>query len=860
MSVSDSQRFIEIDFPLEEVSEESSREKSIRQGHISTLQQWWARRPLAVCRAAIFAALCPSPDIIESNPQMMAILDDCKMDGETTIEKLNAFTAKLSGWKVVSDHKFLEKARLLLMFNREEAPLVVDTFAGGGSIPIEALRLGLNSFAGELNPVAATALNLAIELLPNCNPNLIAEFKKISSEIAHKVSAITERIYLTGTNETPLAFLWCRTYICPDCGAEIPLMHDSWLEKGIRNKAVRLKFSELSKRFDFEIYTPASEEKKNASKGTIKRLGAECPNCKAHVSMKWLREQAISKKIGDRLYAKLVNDISGNRVYSAASLLDEKLAAKVRLSSVKTRKHTTVPNELFDKNGIRHTWAIQYGVNSTADLYNKRQGIALLELFNEIEQAKQNLIKTYGNSSESKALTLLLALTFNRVVVYNNRHAWWQSNGGFPANMFGRQAIPMVWNYVEIPINSQGAAGWISAAKWIEKVATHLTKLPRKGIVKLGDAANCELNNQSADLVAIDPPYYDSIAYSYLSDTFYVWMKELLSDILPQHFSSSLSPKIDEAIVDRPHSQAPSPKTGRHFRNKMLQSLQEIQRILKRDGRLIIMFGHKKIEAWDAMLGTLLEAGFVPTISLPIHTERKAKFRHGYIDALSSSCLIVCVPGNNKELVNVGWVEFKAKLKKHLVSSITRFQRMHLFGGDLTTSLIAPSCALFSSYNILLDDGSRLTIGELIKILPELTKECEYEAIINQPGIKKYNEVWEAIHSLVQSNRQASHSKDGKLTWRQFEGKHWLISLAIDHANLLNSGNQKDADLLWNKLSAADKDVFCNFLRAAALFSDETLYDQQLAQASLGRISMHTRSKIHNSKEVKGNIYQPSSL
>ncbi|MDT7543614.1 MAG: putative methylase [Acidobacteriota bacterium] len=836
-------RLIEQLFPLEEISEACAEEKSVRQGHISTLQQWWARRPLAVCRSAIFATLCSPVSTIEKSPVLVELLDQYGKPDDDIRTKLSSFTAQLAYWENVNDRDLLQAANKLIMASRESAPLVVDTFAGGGSLPIEALRLGLCAFASELNPVAILALRVAIEKLPGTDNEVLNLYKESAFEIQRRIHTAISRLYGTKSDEAPLAFFWCRTYQCPECNVEVPLLHDFWLAKGKRKVAVKLERFSTFMRFSFNVYSPAPDEEAKISIGTVKQTGAICPACDTKVSTKWLRQQGMEKLLGERLYAKLIKDKSGRRVYKVVNAKDEQLAKQAALRKIRNRKHKIVPSEHFDKNGIRHTWAIQYGVETTSDLYNNRQGVALLELLQELEKTKQTLLRKTRTADQALLVIMLLALTFNRLVVYGNRHAWWQSNGEFPANMFGRQAIPMVWNYVEIPINSEGAAGWNSAQNWISKIAIELAKLPQRGRVMQGDAANCSVLSRSADLVAIDPPYYDSIAYSYLSDIFYVWMRAFLRDLLPDDFVTALSPKAEEAIVDRQHSLAPNPKSDGHFRKKMFQALLEAKRILKPNGRLLIMFGHKKVEAWDAMLSAVIDAGFIPSVSWPVHTERKVKFRHAHIDALSSSCLMICVPNNKTTKQSISWTDFVEKLKVVLLKSIRHFQTSQLYGADLTTSLIAPACTLFREFEVRTDGEGHLTIGTLLSRLPTIVAECEYKDIMSYPSTKKYPNVLKAIKTL---SPHTISTKSGPLnvkrSWLMLGSEHSLIMGAVKHANLLFSGKQKEADRIWEELSTEEKEVFCQLLRAAALASGVNTQERQLAQASLGRISLQMRT------------------
>ena len=305
---------------------------------------------------------------------------------------------------------------------------------------------------------------------------------------------------------------------------------------------------------------------------------------------------------------------------------------------------------------------------------------------------------------------------------------------------------------MEIPVSSPGAGGWHSALSWISKVAMQLSQLPKKGRSWQGDAAQCPLPDKSVDLVAVDPPYYDSIAYGYLSDPFYIWMKAFLGDLFPHEFQYPVTPKKEEAIVDRSHQLATAAKTGKHFRAKMLGAFKEARRVLTSPGRLLVMFGHKKYVAWDALLGSLMEAGFVPSVSWPVQMERKVKFRHGRVDALSASCLILCTIDGKLEKRRVGWNTIKPHFKDEIRSSLLRFQGAHFFGADLATSLIAPACSILRDHTILSEDGRVMSIGDIIALLPALTEDCEYEMLIEHPSLAQSPRLLEIVKTLRRRN------------------------------------------------------------------------------------------------------------
>jgi adenine-specific DNA methylase len=829
------------DFPIVEVSESSQREKSIRQGHISTLQMWWARRPLAVSRAAIFAALCPSIEEFERNPNLKMLLDDLVPGDQSIKQKLYYLTAELSKWESTSNYELLKNASKLLQYDRDTSPLVADTFAGGGSLPIEALRLGLDAYAGELNPVAATALSVAIELLPQVDEHWITEFESIVKEIENMISTHISHLYGTPGEGIPLAFHWCRTYICPICGITVPLLQNKWLAKGKNPVAIKVNVNQSNKNIQFQIVVPKTqEEKKDADLGTASNSGATCLACGNKVLTSWLREAGSKGLLGEQLFAIHILK-GGSRSYILPTENDLLLTKNCTLSNLPSKELKNVPSLEFDLNGIRHTWAYQYGVKKTSDLYNSRQSVALLELYHILVSKKREILSSSLPELKKKLFILLLSLIFNRIVLYCNKHTWWQSNGEFPANMFGHQAIAMVWDYVEIPINNPKAAGWKSAADWILKVVKNLLSLPKKGIVRVGDAKKTNLNDHSVDLVAIDPPYYDSIAYSYLSDVFYVWMREFLNEYPELGFNNPLSPKEDEAIVDRPHTLAPNPKGDTHFRNKMKQAFLEAKRILKPNGAMLLMYGHKKTEAWSALIEPVLAAGFDLVASWPVHMERKTKFQHGKVASLSSSCILVCVPskGNNKKKIDFN--TFVSILKEFLKKHIIKYSSANIFGNNLAMSLLFPSCSLLGKYMVVTENGEEYTISNLLETLPDIIAQVEIQTIMENLAKHDLDDFeMQPFKQLLSSFPTGIKTISGKSWWTlDFNSK--LTTLARELVESLNLGLTSRVDDLINKLKQSEKQLLLLFVRLASLCSLDDPDGRSKAEAILGRISLVNR-------------------
>jgi adenine-specific DNA methylase/predicted RNA methylase len=834
---------IEQEFPVGPISASCAREKSTRQGHISTLQMWWARRPLAVCRAAIFAALVPWPGAEEPGSPFLAALEELLPGKGTAAQRLGGLTARLAEWATCEDEDTLAVARRLIAAARPGGVKVADTFAGGGSFPLEALRLGLDAFAGDLNPVAATALKVSLELLPGAPVSLLNRFKEAAEDLCAKARRFSSALYGHTADRTVLACFWCRTYECPECKIEVPLLKNRLLSSGDTPVTVDLVLDVSRSRVRFTVCErPSPRSLKDASSGTVGARGACCPNCAHRVPTSFLQQCSRDGKMGERLYAKRVASPSGAARYEVCDEGDELLAATCRLRSVPGRLQRTVPAEPFDVNGIRHTWAMQYGIRTTAHLFNRRQGVALLEVFHEVEKILAEIRSSGLPDREQQALSVLLALTFNRLVMYNSRHSWWQPKGEFPANMFVRQAIPMVWNYVEIPVDSPAAGGLPSAAKWIALVAEHCRRLPGPATVAAGDAARSPLPDASVDLVTLDPPYYDSVVYAYLSDVFYVWMKPLLAGLLPHFFTGPVTPKAEEAIVDRPHKLATAPKGDRHFRAKMVQAFREARRVLKPAGRLLLMFGHKRVKAWDAILGPLFDAGFIPVASWPVHTERKVKLRHGRIAALSSSCLLVCTPSELKAAGTLGWPEFRQELREVLQPCIRECKNNHLYGSDSLTATIAPSVTALKRYERVTDGDVVVTLDLLLKRLPGIMAQTEMATLLRHRCLSGYarSRQWLAKLAADTGPDQDRGAGEGAVVSHLRTGDG-LMRAAGRYSDLLLAGETAKADSLWESLGAADRTALRVFFEVLSLSSALDSAFRQRADTSLGRISMRLR-------------------
>jgi putative DNA methylase len=706
-------RLIEEIFPVKEVSASCRREKSIRQGHISTLQAWWARRPLAVCRATIFLSSLPSKEVLKKNKRVKDILSELYPELKGMDEQLIAFVSEMSDFGNSNNERLISAAREIIVCANSN-PSLADTFSGGGSIPLEALRLGLRTYASDLNPIASIGLKLALQYAPGASKSAV---ENLGDDVKSVGNSIVNEMLNLYPSHYDLAYFWFKTYRCPHCELITPLFQNKWLSKTGNRQAIKIKPDPKCGTLSLEVYEPFSEsDLVDADSGTVASKSAKCLFCGESTTTDEIMHQGSSGLLGEVQYAKL-ETVEGKRRYTVPPKPLDLQFQVFNVSLTKNCEDFVDLNLPLDLNGIRHLWAIQYGIKTVFDLFNPRQRQAIQVMTKAIVDHRKVIEATSESADEVMFRYLSLLMVMNKVAIYSNRHSWWQSNGAFPANIFVRQAISMVWNYVEIPPFSTGAGGWLSSSKWVIKAIEQLQPIQGSAEVRLSDAANTSIPDGKLDLVVIDPPYFDSITYAYLSDFFYPWTKKLLQVDFTDWFSATATPKTQELIVDRKHKLAPSPKSKSFFVEKMGACLAEARRKLTDDGMIVLMYGHKELVAWESLFIAIKNAGLRVSVSWPIQTERKTKFQHSRVDALGVSCLLILRPMKTSDLVHPQEIGVAA-FKKIAADRMNQLQKRH---PELAADGVALSMSVFP---LVLDDymhcqvldesGNQISISNLL--------------------------------------------------------------------------------------------------------------------------------------------------
>ena len=775
MIPTDCKRLAEVDFPIAVVSKHAAREKSIRHGHPSTLHLWWARRPLASCRAVLLALLLPDPGDSacpeDFRKRARALLPETSGpvgDGDLELRaKLLKFIGDFANWDNAGKAAYLEVGRgLVKAAHGEDGPLVVDPFAGGGSIPLEALRLGCEAFASDLNPVACLILKVMLEDIPRHGPALADELRKVGGEIKNAAEKQLAGLYPADPDgATPIAYLWARTVRCeaPNCGAEIPLMRSFWLckkpkrKRALRPNVVRPKGKPPC--VEFEVFEPKSDGEVRT--GTVTRAKASCLCCGIVLPPERVRAQLSEQRGGaDVIFDGKGKHSSGARMTAVVTLKPGETGRRYRLPTdadyAAVRKAQTelaevlgewerggkqglcpVPDEPTPAgggSGAGRAFSVQrYGMLKWGDLFTARQKVALVEL----GQLIRNCL-----GEDTNALRAVAGLLVGRLADYMSAQCVWHIPKQLVAHTFGRQALPLTWDFCEIAPVADGPGNLGGGINWIAKAIESWPK-SHTGQVQPADATEHPLPDQAAGVWFTDPPYYDAIPYSDLSDFFLIWLKRTLPDtsLLRDPFDpdNPLSPKTRDAVQDETKQQDGRPKDREWFEERMAYAFAEGRRVLSEDGIGSVVFAHKTTEGWESLLSGMIRGGWTITGSWPIATEMGSRLRARDSAALATSVHLVCRP--RPEDAPVGdWGEVLRELPIRVGDWMERLQGEGVRGADLVFACIGPALEIFSRYRVVETvEGREVGLPEYLEKVWEVVGRTALEQVLGTAEAKARN-------------------------------------------------------------------------------------------------------------------------
>jgi putative DNA methylase len=864
--MNDTPRLIEHAFPLKQASLDSVHEKNVRHGHISTLHIWPARRPLAASRAALIATLLPDPGTPEKRKEL------CERIGGKVVKKIEK--KKMPNGEIVEREKEVTEGGILhwgretenkedLEWFKQEirkayggrAPKVLDPFAGGGAIPLEAMRLGCDVTAADINPVAWFILKCTLEypqklagkayLLPDfilhnedfmnffykAHPHLAGRTKQTKkqkkqfaedlflrnkadtgrmpkADLAWHVRAWGQwvldharrelaRFYPTYADFEPLdlknpkayekqpmrlvplnedgtldvdvlnsdyskeyladrrnprwaakptvAYFWARTVRCKNCRATIPLLKTCWLCKKDKKRVLLTIEPNTEKTgvvFGIETNVPVRggntaqrrEHDKRIGAGTMSASGVSCPCCAAISTMEDLRLEGQSNHLGETLTAVVVDGPAG-KTY--------RLPTKADLGQVPTEivnaTFDTLPGGSLEEsipNNPRRFATPLYGMRTFKSLFTPRQQLALATLAKSIRAVPEEMDRFSYSEDWKQAVLAYLALVHDRQADYCSAICTWHNSGEKLGHTFARFALPMIWDYCEVNPISDTSGNFLGGVDWVCRICDSLGAIGIRPRPRAIQRSATDAVDSKYDLVLTDPPYYDAIPYSDISNFFYVWLKRVIGDHFLDHFSAALVPYTGELVMDRLHESLVQPRSKELYESGMAEAFAQVHRALTEDGRFVIVFAHKDPDAWETLVSAIIRSGFVVDGSWPIQTEMGHRSNARGTAALASSVWLICKkrpatakPGWDNQVVD--------DMRQNIRQKLREFWDAGIRGPDFVWAATGPALEAYSENPVVKkanDPGQFLSVSEFLTQVRRIVVDFVVGRVLTRNG------------------------------------------------------------------------------------------------------------------------------
>jgi len=749
-------KLIEVALPLEAINEGSKpeTENPFLQGHPRAIHNWWARTPLSVCRAILFAQLVDDPS---AHPEKFPT--DAEQIGER--ERLFDIIRRLAEWDAIKDQPFLAEvqAELERQVGADALPPAYDPFAGRGSIPLEAYRLGLETYASDLNPVPVLINRALLHYprqvvdLPPVNPlardriggsdawnglaGLFADLRHYGQwmvdEARKRIGHLYPDVVDTSSNaRLPIsAWLWTRTVVCPNpiCGARIPLVRtfDLSTKKG--------KQAWVEPIIDRSVQPPlvrfnVKTGKGKAPKGTVERRGATCICCNTPVTFEHIREEGKAKRLGAQLMT-IVTEGNRQRIYLPPTEEQMRLAKDANVGWKSEAQISHWPGR---------TNVVEYGLTAFGDLFTDRQLTTLATYADLVTEARSHALndaistgmEAAKATAYADAIAVYLACAISRLTDYANSLTSWNPTNENVRNLFQRQAIPMVWDFAEANL-LEGKLDLLTGIEWIVNALTNVPANPAVATqVNQRDARFARTDSAIAPVISTDPPYYDNIGYADLADFFYVWLRRCLRESMPDIFSTVLTPKEAELIAS-PYRQANTGVSAEDFfQEGFIQVFQNLSQIANRSYPMTVYYAFKQEEdesdgrastGWETMLEGLVQAGLEITGTWPVRTTKKARSVARDTNALASAVVIVCrIRPDGAPLATRR--DFLSALQNELPAALRDLQRGNIAPVDLAQATIGPGMAIYSRYPRVIEaDGSSMRVRTALALINQSLDE-----------------------------------------------------------------------------------------------------------------------------------------
>ncbi|MBX3463235.1 MAG: DUF1156 domain-containing protein [Planctomycetes bacterium] len=792
-------KLIEVALPLDAINAASAREKSIRHGHPSTLHLWWARRPLAAARAVIFAQMVddPSswPDLFptakkqeKERQRLFKIIEDLVLWENTTNEKvLEAAREEIwMSWRRACAEN-ADHPRAKELFDRKVLPAFHDPFAGGGALPLEAQRLGLESYASDLNPVAVLINKAMIEIPPKfagkppVNPDARKD-KKLFERVwkgaqglaedvryygqwmrdeaekrighlypkvevtAHMAKERPELLPYVGKSLTVIAWLWARTVKSPNpvfAHVDVPLASTFLLSTKPSKEAFVAPVIQDGG-YHFTVRFGQAPDVESTKNGTKLARGAHfrCLMSGSPITGDYIKAEGKAGRMGARLMA-IVADSDHGRVYFPPTPPQEALALSAMPSWRPDQSIAYDPHS-------GATYCVLYGLQTFGDLFTARQSAVLTVLSDLIEHARNAArsdallssdLRHMGSSPEADsnaaayadALAVYLAFAVSKSTDYSCSLCDWHRSGEKIGHLFNRQAIPMKWDFCEANLMSESSGNFRGMVEWVARAVEGMPSAAP------GSALQSDAQSQVASrgrVVSTDPPYYDNVPYADLSDFFYVWLRRGLKSVLPDLFATVAVPKAEE-LVAFAHRHEGKSGAEAFFLNGMTQAMHRLAELAHPGFPVTIYYAFKQSETgpesgtastgWETFLDAVIRAGFATSGTWPMRTEMSNRMRGMDVNALASSIVLVC----RKRAATAPTItrrDFIVKLKEELPQALAHLQAGNIAPVDLAQAAIGPGMAVYTRYAKVLDaEGKPLSVREALALINQTLDEAMAE-------------------------------------------------------------------------------------------------------------------------------------
>lgn len=768
-------KLIEVALPLDAINQQSAREKSIRKGHPSTLHLWWSRKPTATARAVLFSQLVDDPseryeEFLEAARAAGEADPESAAERAVEAERRRLFTliTRMVNWDNIGDEHLMREVREEIRRSAgDEPPAVLDPFAGGGSIPLEAQRLGLESHASDLNPVAVLINKALIEIPPRFagrapvfpgaddgtrswpGAHGLAEDVRrygewMREEAWRRIGHLYPRAQLPdGSEATVIAWIWARTVTCPNpaCGIETPLVSKWWLGKK-KGKEAYIVPTVVGGHVEYSIGHDPKQAPTKQNDGTISgRRGAVCVACGSVISMEEIREQGKKGQIGSAMTA-VVCEGGRKREYKAPTDEDRREVQVDRVNQLNMGALADNP---------RYMSPPLYGMDTFDKLFTARQLTALTTFSDLVGEAREQVLRDalaggmsegerleaggVGAAAYADAVATYLGFAVSRLTDYSSALNTWANNPQMEIlrNVFARQALPMAWDFAE---GNPFASSSGSLSIMVKAVSEAVSRAPANftSCVLQADAASRDYRDA---VVSTDPPYYDNIGYSDLSDFFYVWLRRSLKDVHPSLFSTMLVPKAEE-LVANPYRHSGKDGARDFFEDGFRTVFANARRSANPDYPMTVYYAFKQTETstegrtstgWSTILEGMIRSGWTITATWPMRSERGGRMTSVGTNALASSIVLVLRP-RPEDAPMTDRRSLMRELRRTLPEAVETLRSGGIAPVDLAQAAIGPGMSVFSCYaRVISPDGTDMSVSEALTqinaVLDEVLGEQE---------------------------------------------------------------------------------------------------------------------------------------